>query len=204
MQLTAPLTMRGCPVRSRWVGGFTLLEVLVAVFVLAVGILGAVAAQTIALRTRQASSLMSDGVQLASALADRMRANAAQMRTPDSANPYLQLRYDAAAEGAPAAPPRLCFAGANCDSFHLASFDIHELKLALHAGFPGGRAVVCRDTSLWDEARAALAWECGAAASGPIVIKLGWRARLPGGADAVDGSGALPPLIAIVVDGNFS
>lgn len=190
--------------RSRFVGGFTLIEVLVAAFVLAIGIMGAMAAQTTALRTRQASSLTSDGVQLASAFADRMRANAAQMRAPDSANPYLQLRYDAGTEGAPAALARMCFAGADCSSAQMASFDIHELKLALHAGFPGGRAVVCRDARLWDPARAALAWDCGASSSGPIVIKLGWRGRLPGGADAVDGGGELPPLVAIVVAGDFT
>ena len=78
--------------RSRLVGGFTLIEVLVAVFVLAVGVLGAVAAQTVALRTRQESALMSRGVQLATSFADRMRANTAQMRLPDGANPYLQLQ----------------------------------------------------------------------------------------------------------------
>ena len=70
--------------RSRLVGGFTLIEVLVAVFVLAVGVMGAVAAQTVALRTRQESALMSHGVQLATSFADRMRANTAQMRLPPS------------------------------------------------------------------------------------------------------------------------
>lgn len=202
MRLTAHSTMRRCVVRVRFVGGFTLIEVLVAVCVLAIGILGAVAAQTTALRTRQASRLMSDGVQLASAFADRMRANTAQMRAPDPANPYLQVRYDGAVDGVPA-PSRLCFAGSQCSSAELASFDIHELTLALHQGFPGGRVAICRDARMWDEARAALAWECEAGAAAPVVIKLGWRAR-PQGSNDGGAAREAAPAVAIVVAGDFT
>jgi type IV pilus assembly protein PilV len=60
--------------------GFTLLEVMVALLVLSVGILGAAGAQVVSLRTRHGSALLSNGVQLASSLADRMRANSAQMQ----------------------------------------------------------------------------------------------------------------------------
>jgi type IV pilus assembly protein PilV len=178
-------------VRSNPVGGFTLIEVLVAVFVLAVGILGAVAAQTAALRTRQGSALMSSGVQLASSLAERMRANADQMRAPDASNPYLQLRYDAAA-GAPAAPPAACQAGAPCASAELAAFDLADVQQALYGAFPGGRGAVCRDAAIWDAARGALSWECAGGAGAPIVIKLGWR--VPGVAEAA-------PLVAIALAG---
>jgi type IV pilus assembly protein PilV len=184
-------------VRSRLGGGFTLIEVLVAIVVLAVAIVGAAGAQLAALRTRQASALLSNGVQLAGAMAERMRANAEQMRAPDSANPYLQLRYDAALDGPPGAVPP-CYAGAACASVQLAAFDIAELKQALHAQFPGGRVAVCRDAVLWNPARAALDWQCRGA-SGPIVIKLGWHARLPDGSKAQDDAGQYPPQLAIVV-----
>lgn len=184
--------------RSRIVGGFTLIEVLVAVFVLAVGVMGAVAAQTVALRTRQQSALMSHGVQLASAFADRMRANVAQMRAPDAANPYLGLRYDGASEGPPGRPARMCHAGAACTSAELAGFDIYELQHELHAAFPGGRAAVCRDAVMWDEARRSLAWACSGAAADPVVVKLGWRLRA-----GDDGEREAPPLVAIVVAGGF-
>jgi type IV pilus modification protein PilV len=93
-------------VRLRFAGGFTLLEVLVAVFVLAIGILGAAATQLAALRTRHQSSLMSNGVRLASALADSMRANRAPMRAGDAGNPYLQLDYDAATISSAIVAPR--------------------------------------------------------------------------------------------------
>jgi type IV pilus assembly protein PilV len=178
-------------VRPGPVGGFTLIEVLVAVFVLAVGVLGAVAAQTAALRTRQGSALLSDGVQLAAGLADRMRANSVQMQAPDGANPYLRLRYDAA-EGRPAPAPLACHAGAGCSSLELAAFDLAEVRQAVYAGFPGGRISVCRDGGGWDAQAGALSWQCAGGAGAPVVIKLGWRRG-----DAA----ATVPLVAVMLPG---
>jgi len=189
-------------VRLRLAGGFTLIEVLVAVFVLAVGVIGAAGAHMTALRTRHQSSLMSDAVQLASALAEHMRANVAQMRAADAANPYLQLRYDARREGAPPRAAALCYAGANCSSAQLADFELHELKQALHAHFPGGRVAVCRDAQVWDAGRRALTWNCGGASNAPIVIKLGWRGKNHDGSDALDGALQFAPSVAIVLSGD--
>lgn len=184
--------------RSRSVSGFTLIEVLVAVFVLAAGVMGALAAQTVALRTRQESALMSRGVQLASAFADRMRANTAQMRVPDDANPYLQIRYDAASDGPPDSPSQPCHSGAACDSAAMASFDIYELHRELHSSFPAARVSVCRDAVMWDEADDSLSWDCSGAASDPVVIKLGWRLRPS--SDGVELESA--PIVAIIVSGD--
>ena len=176
--------------RVRSAGGFTLLEVLVAVFVLAIGVLGAAATQLTALRTRHQSSLMSNGVQLASSLADSMRANLETMRAADSANPYLRLQYDVA-DGAPQAPGASCFPGDGCSAAQLADAELYRFKDALHAGFPGGRAVVCRDSQVRDGARGALRWTCAGAAQAPIVIKLGWR----------DDAGDSAPSVAIALPG---
>jgi type IV pilus assembly protein PilV len=185
----------------RFVRGSSLLEVLVAVFVLAIGVLGAAATQLAALRTRHQSSLMSSGVQLASALADSMRANTGPMRADSAANPYLQLAYDAATDGPPppAGPP--CHAGAGCSPAELAEADIHQLKLALSSGFPGGRVVVCRDSEVWDAARGALRWACGGAAQAPVVIKLGWRGKEHDGSAAHDRAGEFAPSVAIALPG---
>lgn len=187
--------------RLRLSGGFTLLEVLVAVFVLAVGVLGAAATQLSALRTRHQSSLMSTGVQLASSLADSMRANLETMRAGDAANPYLQLNYDAAADGPPQPPGSLCHAGAGCAATQLAGADAHHLKQALYDGFPGGRVVVCRDSEVWDAGRGALRWACGGGAQAPVVIKLGWRGKEHDGSAAHDRAGEFAPSVAIALPG---
>lgn len=55
--------------------GFALIEVLIAVFVLAVGILGAGAIQTMGLQANQGAYLRSQAMYLASDMVDRIRAN---------------------------------------------------------------------------------------------------------------------------------
>lgn len=157
------------------VAGFTLIEVLVALLVLAVGVLGAASMQLHALRTRHQSALLSDALELASALAERMRANAAQMQQDDAVNPYLAVQYDAASAAAPVAPDVLCFAPEQCSSAELASFDIYEFKQQIKATLPSGRAVVCRDSQLWNGASHSLNWACSGAPGAPVVIKLGWH-----------------------------
>lgn len=170
--------------RWRSVGGFTLVEVLVALFVLAVGIVGATASQMAAQRARRQSALMSEAVQLAGSLSDRMRANPVVMASLDAANPYLHLDYDAAA-GAPS-PATPCLGGIECSPAEMARFDLYETTLALREHFPRGRVVVCRDGA------AALAWQCQPGAGAPIVVKVGW--------DAGNGGGRAP-LVAMVVPG---
>lgn len=187
--------------RMRFAGGFTLIEVLIALCVLAVGVLGAAAMQLAALRTRHQSSLMSNAVQLASSLADSMRANLEPMRAGDGANPYLQLQYDAATNGAPQPPAAQCFAGAGCSAAQLAGADLYRVKHDLYAGFPGGRVLVCRDSRVWDGARAALRWACAGAAQAPIVIKIGWQGKDTDGSEARDGAGEFAPSVAIALPG---
>lgn len=179
-------------VPAKPVVGFTLIEVLVAILVLAIGVLGAARAQLAALQTRQATGLTSTAVQLAGSLADRMRANPEQSRG-GAPNAYLQLDYDADG-GAPSPPAAMCFAGADCNSAQMAAFDVYEISQALHAGFPGGRVLVCRDAGVVAQGGSALAWPCAGSPNAPIVIKLGWRNKgIESGAEA-----QFAPAVAIV------
>ena len=152
--------------------GFTLVEVLVALFVLAVGIVGAGAVQLTAERTRLQASLRSEAAQLAASLAARMRVNPAIARAPDAGNPYLSFSHDAT--GSLPASPAQCFAAA-CDPAALAQFDLHELRQALHTRFPGGRIAVCRYGAPWDAAMQRYRWECDGDAAALPVVKLGWQ-----------------------------
>ena len=174
------------------VGGFTLIEVLVAMFVLALGVAGAAGTQLSSARLRQQAALASEAVQLAASLGARMRVNTAQMALPDASNAYLGFDYDAA-EGEPGAPPVPCFDGADCNPAQMAAFDLHEAARIVHGAFPGGRVVVCRDAGGWNAALQAFEWTCSGGGGAPVVVKLGWRA--PGAAaDA-------PPVLAMVVAG---
>lgn len=154
--------------------GFTLVEVLVAMFILAVGAIGAAATQSTVARLREQAALESEAVQLAASLSARMLANPAQMALPDAANPYLQLDYDAD-DGDPDASPMQCFGGADCDPASLARFDLYETARLVQRAFPGGRIAVCRDATVWNPALQTPDWDCVSSAHAPIVIKLGWR-----------------------------
>lgn len=178
------LGARRCRRRAR---GFTMLEVLIAAFVLALGITGGVAMQLAAMRARHEGAMLAQASWLAAGMAERMRANRAQLSLPDSDNRYLSLDYDAMIDGAPALPAVLCHASA-CDTTQLAWFDLYEMQAAVRTQLPGGRVLVCRDAALWRGGR--LQWPCSAGAGAPLVIKVGWRARRTDGMAQTAGSGA--------------
>jgi type IV pilus assembly protein PilV len=172
--------------------GFTLIEVLVAMFVLALGVAGAASTQLSSARLRQQAALASEAVQLAASLGARMRVNTAQMALPDAANPYLGFDYDAGG-GEPDAPPVQCFSVADCNPAQIAAFDLYDAARIVHSAFPGGRIVVCRDDGGWNAALQSFEWTCSGGAGAPVVVKLGWRTP--------DAAADAPPVIAMVVAG---
>lgn len=172
--------------------GFTLLEILIAMLVLALGILGGVALQLAALRARQQSVLLSQATQMATSLAERMRANPSQRDT------YLTLDYDAVVEPAPGAPAALCYAGAGaCSADQLALADLYEAKSQLRSHLPAGRIVICRDAGLWSGGK--LHWSCTGGGAAPAVVKVGWRGKRPDGAQDKTAAGEYVPSVALVV-----
>jgi type IV pilus assembly protein PilV len=140
-------------------GGFTLAEILVALFVLAVGVVGAAAAQSMAARTRHESAMLSAAVQQATALAERIGANPAQLALPDVDNVYLMD---------PGAP---WFCSSACTPAQLAATERDDAVAAVARAFPGGQLRVCRDL-----APPPLAWDCTPGAGAPLMVKIGWRA----------------------------
>jgi type IV pilus assembly protein PilV len=145
---------------QRWrTQGFTLAEVLVALFVLAVGVIGAAAAQGMAARTRHDAAQVSAAVHIASALAESIAANPVQLAVPDADKVVMQE----------AGPPWFC-SGA-CTPEQLAATDRDDAVAAVARAFPGGQLRVCRDTL-----PAPLAWECTPGTGAPLVVKIGWRA----------------------------
>jgi len=148
--------------------------VLVALFVVALGIAGAAALQTLAMRAGRDAAHLSDGTRLACSLAERMRANPRALALSDDANPYLTLDLDLGAGAGPPAEATPCYADADCDADALARFDVAEIAAALADGFAGGRIRVCRDAAPPDAAGLP-AWACDGAAGAPLVIKVGWR-----------------------------
>ena len=191
----------GCCVR-RWPPrhrGHSLVEVLVALAVLAIGALGASATLLAARRAAHHAMLMSEAVQLAARAGEAMRTNGGYHIVTDAANPYLQLDYDAVADGPPAAPPDC--SDDPCDQAGLAAADLASLRRALFDHYPLARIKICRDGAPWDGT--AMRWDCDGAATAPVFVKIGWRERLDERDDRVSPASGAPLLLAIpVADGS--
>lgn len=180
--------------------GFSLIEVLVSILILAVGVVGTADMQLTALRAARQSAFHAFAQQLAAEIADAMRANHGLARGAAGVAPYVGLDYRSAGNGEPSSPAKLCYASA-CDARELAEFEIYEWKKRVKAALPGGRIAICRDANPWQADKNALAWACNGEQDGtaPVVIKLGWQAKNPDGGLKRDSAGTFPPLVALTV-----
>ncbi|MBS3963379.1 MAG: type IV pilus modification protein PilV [Methylomonas sp.] len=115
--------MKGCE-------GFTLIEVLVAVIVLALGLLGLAGMQAFGLRNNQSAYNRSQATQLAYDIADRMRANTSALAT------YTTLVPTAASAQA------ACLNTTGCSPQTLAENDLFEWHTNLTTMLSGGAGTV--------------------------------------------------------------
>ena len=114
------------------VTGFTLVEVLVALVVLAVGMLGMSALLLEGLRGSRIALEHTQAVNLAADMAERMRANRAAARAYDTVDGTPDPELDAACESA--ADP--------CEPVALAGNDLRRWLGAVAAALPDGRGEI--------------------------------------------------------------
>lgn len=136
--------------------GASLVEAMVALLLLAFGVMGMATLQTRTLIATRTTFQRATAVQAAEDLRDRMQVNREIRREPPAANPYL------ISWGEPPAAGRDCQAS-TCDGLELAAFDLHQWKSALSRALPDGDAVVFASDKdptqfgvlvAWTEARA--------------------------------------------------
>jgi type IV pilus assembly protein PilV len=117
--------------------GFTLLEVLIAVVVLSLGMLGVGAALVTVHRTTASSYLAQQSAQLASNIVDRMRQNPTAAQASE---------YNVVYPGGVVPPPAVSCgpppAGVACTPAQQAIYDLFQWETALNAALPGAAAVV--------------------------------------------------------------
>jgi len=117
--------------------GFTLLEVMVAIVVLSLGLLGLAGLQAASLRNNQTAYYRGIATQQAYDIADRLRANLAGVGSPNYSYNNLTL-------GIPVGNPD-CFAAA-CTPANMAISDHRQWNTANAALLPSGNGtVVCAD-----------------------------------------------------------
>lgn len=122
-------------------GGFSLLEVLIALLVLSIGLLGLAALQTTGLKFNQQSYQRTQATLLSYEILDRIRANPVGVGI---------AKYDDVALGA--TPAHNNCLNAACDANQMADYDIFQWNTALASQLTEGRGVICKGTLTIDTA----------------------------------------------------
>ena len=200
------LSRRPAAMRPTCGTGFTLIEILISIGVLALGVIGAASMQLSALHASRQSSFQTVAIQLAAETADKMRANGYSSLANDAANPFLGVDFQTGVGNDITAAVAECYlADANCSAAEMAKLDIQELQNRVNV-LPKGRVRICRDDAPWDSTAGTYRWACPAASTpgAPIVIKLGWQAGKADADDAQNTDSAFPPNIVLVVASHAS
>jgi type IV pilus assembly protein PilV len=117
--------------------GFTLIEVLIAMLVLAVGLLGLAALQATSLKNNQSAYNRSQATQLAYDMADRIRAN----NTATALAVYTTILPSAATTQADCTS-----VSTTCTAADMATNDLKEWDTTLKT-LPSGEGIVCFDST---------------------------------------------------------
>lgn len=142
-------------------GGFSMLEVLIAILIAAFGMLGVAGLQAYNLKSSHGSNLRSVATMLAYDLSDRMRANRKGLEAGSYDNQQGQLVSG-------------CY-GSGCTSTQMAQMDVYLWKQAIAAALPGGQGAICIDSSPNDGTPASPG--CNTSPTAPYVIKIWWNER---------------------------
>ncbi len=148
-------------VRTRQ-AGFTLIEVLIALIVLVLGVLGAAAMTLTSLRDGKQSGLRSQAAALAYEIGDIMRAN----RNATGVEAIFTGTQ-------PTGGISSCWTSSGCVPTDMATNDFYEWIQKLHnpiTGLPNGQAVICHDLATPATSFPA----CDGSATSPLVVKLKW------------------------------
>ncbi len=144
--------------------GFNLIEVLIALVVLSIGLLGLAALQMTSLQQNQSAYMRSQATLLAYDIADRMRAN---MDEADAGSYFVAsgattsncINYTGSASG--------------CTSAQMASHDIAEWQTVLATELPQGSGRVCRSNLTGDAVGIP---DCeGDTSNNPVVVYVWWN-----------------------------
>jgi len=161
-------------------GGYILIEALITVLIFAIGLLGVVGLQAVALSSSSTSNMRTEATVLAMDMADRMRANRG------AADGTAGVGYDGAGPAANAC--RSVYAGdvegapLACTAEELAEDDMFDWLEQVEQSLPAGEGMVCIDSTPDDGDDAA-----DAACDGlgdAYAIKIWWSQRATRDLDA--------------------
>ncbi len=171
--------------------GFTLIEVLVALIVLVLGVLGAAAMTLTSLRDGKQSGLRSQATALAYEVGDIMRANRATTPLfPQGGEYESTFTGTQPTSGVPA-----CWT-TGCTPSEMATNDFYVWLQKVGNGLPNGHALICRDYST--PATTANFTTCDNSATSPLVVKLEWDEKNNNARGAATTTNAISTQVLVV------
>ena len=180
--------------------GISLLEVLVAIVVLSLGVLGAVGMQAASMQSTKEVRHQAIAGTMARELAEKMRGNHAVAIAPTAAaNPYL---VDTTLDAAPISAPALNCYRLPCPlGTDIAKWDVYEWQLRLRDSLPSPRVRICMDATPF-AGGGKPRWECSN--SGDVaVLKLAWnRVNTKGELDLTSAAETTPLLVLPLTAGS--
>ena len=150
------------PVSER---GYTLIEVLVALFIMSFGLLGMAGLQVVSLKQNQSAYMRSQATILAYDVIDRMRANVSAVADGD----YFITS---------GSQDNSCETTTGCTDAEMAAHDVFRWQARLAEELPLGSGVVCRDSDPDDSTDGVMTTPaCGDSADSdlPIIVYIWWN-----------------------------
>ena len=199
MVLTLPLSSKtrcaSAPLPSPAEAGFSLIEVLVAIIILSIGMLGAVGMQAAAMQSNKETRNQSVATSFARELAEKMRGNhTVAIKSAAADNPYLIAETTLTGTAAFVAPTENCFTIACSSAAAVASWDMADWKNRVQNALPDPKIRVCFDKAPF-AADGTAQWAC--TDDGDItVLKMAWTSTSTDGKLQFT-SGNIRPLIIV-------
>lgn len=181
--------------------GFSILEVLIAIIILSVGMLGAVGMQTTAMQSNKEARNQAAATTLARELAEKMRGNhTVAIKTVAADNPYI---FDTTLVGASsiAAPPVNCFTDGCPTVKDAASWDVADWQGRVMAALPTPRVKVCFDKDPFD-ADGKARWGCTVPGGDVAVLKMSWTRNNTAGTLEFAASTGVPVVVVPLTAGS--
>ena len=193
------LSYRSLPNQNQY--GFSLIEVLVAIIILSVGMLGAVGMQSAALQSNKESKNQAAAVTFARELGERMRGNHnVAIKTAPSDNPYL---FDTSLTGTSSVATFSvnCFTTGCSVPKDAAAWDVADWQGRVLAVLPTPRVKVCFDKDPYDSAGIAR-WAC--TDDGDLsVLKMSWTSSNTTGSLTFAASTGVPLVVLPLTAGSI-
>lgn len=139
--------------------GFSLIEVLVALIVLSVGLLGIAKMEALALASNGVAGRRALAAIEAASLADSMHVNRGYWGSSAS-GANITITGNQVTAGLPVSPAPDCekTAGAACDAASLASYDLNQWAVALYSLLPSDTGTITCNTSTPVECLITISW----------------------------------------------